>query len=61
MLLYPLQDKRLGDGSKEMRQLDPESTEAMDAVKEAQSVAKFLRQNLVQGVKAEGEDKYRTI
>ena len=45
----------------EQRHLNPESTEALEAMKEAQSVGKFLRQNLVQGIKAEGEDKYRTM
>lgn len=44
---------------KEQRHLSPESTETMEALTEAQSVSKFLRRNLVQGVKAEGEDAFR--
>jgi complex III assembly factor LYRM7 len=44
----------------EQRHLNPESAEAMEALTEAQSVGRFLRQNLVQGVKAEGEERYRT-
>jgi len=44
---------------KEQQHLNPESTEAMEALTEAQSVSNFLRQNLVQGVKAEGQDVYR--
>jgi hypothetical protein len=46
---------------KEQQHLNPESAEAMEALTEAQSVGRFLRQNLVQGVKAEGEERYRTI
>jgi len=46
---------------KEQRHLNPESKEAMEGLTEAQSVGTFLRQNLVQGIKAEGEETYRTI
>ena len=44
---------------KEQQHLNPESAKAMEALTEAQSVGRFLRQNLVQGVKAEGEERYR--
>jgi len=44
---------------KEQQCLDPESAKAMEALTEAKSVGRFLRQNLVQGVKAEGEERFR--
>jgi hypothetical protein len=46
---------------KEQRHLNPESKEAIEALTEAQSVGRFLRQNLVQGIKAEGQERYRTM
>lgn len=41
------------------RKFVAESTEASEAVTEARNVGKFLRQNIVQGVKDEKEDLYR--
>lgn len=41
------------------RKFVPESPEALEAVTEARNVGKFLRQNIVQGVKNEKEDVYR--
>jgi hypothetical protein len=40
--------------------LDPDSAEALDGVTEARNVGKFLRHNLVQGIKDENSDVYRT-
>src|SRR5437762_14130670 len=41
------------------RKLAAESPEALEGVAEARNVGKFLRQNLVQGVKDEKEEMYR--
>jgi hypothetical protein len=41
------------------KELDPQSNEAIDGVKEATDVAKFLRQNLVQGQQIPNSDVFR--
>lgn len=38
--------------------MPPESSEAVEAVNEARSVGKFLRQNIVQGIKEEKTEIY---
>ena len=41
------------------RKFEPESEEAQKGLAEARSVGKFLRENLVQGIKDEESDSYR--
>jgi hypothetical protein len=43
------------------RKFEPESEEAQKGLAEARSVGKFLRENLVQGIKDEESDSYRTM
>lgn len=40
------------------RSLAPESPESIAAIAHAEDVAQFLRRNVVQGQKAEGDEKY---
>ena len=42
------------------KKLAAESSEAFEGITEARNVGKFLRQNIVQGVKDEKEEVYRT-
>jgi len=41
------------------RSLTPESPESIAAITHAEDVAKFLRENIVQGQKVEGDEKYK--
>lgn len=43
------------------RKLAAEDSEAFEGVKEARNVGKFLRQNLVQGIKDDKKDIYRMV
>ena len=42
----------------EKRNLNVDSPEALEAITEARNVGKFLRENLVQGIKDESTDAY---
>jgi hypothetical protein len=48
--------RRFNEGNKS---LNADSAEALQAVKEARDAGKFLRENLVQGVKDEKNGNYR--
>jgi hypothetical protein len=50
--------KQVRSRFEEKRNLSVETPEALEAITEARNVAKFLRENLVQGVKDESTDTY---
>lgn len=53
---------QIRNGFREKAALDPTDSETTQAVQHAQEVAKFLRENLVQGRRAEGDEhNYSTI
>lgn len=52
--------QQIRDGFKQKASLTPSDPDAASAIQHAQEVAKFLRSNVVQGVRLDGHDnKYR--